>query len=244
MQLGLSSAAAPDATVHELIDMCAARGLHALELRAGDAHGIAPGAASSLELATAVASAAAAGVRLAGIRSEAVDTPEELAHLSRALDAPVTVTSGDLAQRIEGAAAIDDAGGRVLVVVRGNADHWHSDIVAAGFDYAWDIDATCTRGASDAAMLLGSSGPGLRYIRMIGGGPETPMQEGRGIGSLMGTLALAGFTGPVILAPSSTRYHVAWSSWLGRRGGWGCGSKSAAADLVSLPDRTATGSTA
>ena len=28
----------------------------------------------------------------------------------------------------------------------------------------------------------------------------------------------------LILAPSSTRYRVAWETWLGRRGGWGCGS--------------------
>jgi len=244
MQLGLSSAAAPEATVHELIGVCAARGLRTLELRSGDAHGIDPGADSSLEVAGALARATNAGVRIAGIRCEDAVEPVALAHLSRALDAPVTVATGDMMHRIELAAAIDAAGGRALVVVRGNADQWHADIVAAGFDYAWDIDGECTRVASDAAILLGSSDPALRYIRMIGSGPETAMHEGRGIGNLMGTLALAGFAGPVVLAPSSARYRVAWATWLGRRGGWGCGGRSSAADLVSLPVRTATGSTA
>ena len=42
------------------------------------------------------------------------------------------------------------------------------------------------------------------------------MHEGRGVGELMARLALSGFGGMVILAPSSPRFHVAWATWLGR----------------------------
>jgi hypothetical protein len=156
MRLGLSSAAAPDAGLDELLAACTLRGLSTLELRAGDAHGIAVAGDWSAAVSAGLAAAAEARVTIAGYRTIAAEVA-------------------------------------------------------------------------------------LRYIRFIGGGPEAALQEGRGIGTLMGRLALAGYNGAVILAPSATRYRVAWESWLGRRGGWGCGSKSAAAELVHLPVRTATG---
>lgn len=45
MRLALSSAAAPDLALEELLDACVRRGLAALEPEAGHAHGIAPGLA-------------------------------------------------------------------------------------------------------------------------------------------------------------------------------------------------------
>ena len=50
---------------------------------------------------------------------------------------------------------------------------------------------------------------------------------------MMRELALAGYGGSLALAPSDQRYRVVWNAWLGRRGGWGCGSKAGA--HASLP---------
>src|SRR5690606_6031469 len=136
-----------------------------------------------------------------------------------------------------------DAGGRALVLASGQPGDWHAAVHAAGLDYGWEIDSACGDVSAHADLVLKRQEPALRYIRFIGGGPETSMQEGRGIGTLMGRLALAGYDGPLVLAPSATRYRVAWETSLGRRGGWGCGSKAAAPDLVHLPVRTATGGT-
>lgn len=74
----------------------------------------------------------------------------------------------------------------------------------------------------------------LRYIRFRGGGPEAAQQSGLGVGALMARLALARFAGPLVLAPSTPKYRYIWHAWLGRAGGWGCGSKQADASLVSL----------
>lgn len=244
MRLGLSSAAAPDASLDDLAAACAARGLPALELRAGDGHGIDADGDWSRAVAAALASAATAGVTIAGYRTDAATDAEQLARLSQALGAPVIVSCEcSIDQRAERARAIIDAGGRALALATGQPATWHPAAHAAGLDYGWEIDTASGDVSEHAQFVLERQGPALRYIRLIGGGPETSMQEGRGIGTLMGTLALAGYDGPLVLAPSSTRYRVAWETWLGRRGGWGCGSTAAAPDLVRLPVRTETGGT-
>jgi hypothetical protein len=56
------------------------------------------------------------------------------------------------------------------------------------------------------------------------------MQDGRGVGGMMRRLALAGYEGTLVLAPSTTRFRVAWQQWLGRRGG-GSGCRSRNGDL-------------
>jgi hypothetical protein len=121
-----------------------------------------------------------------------------------------------------------------LVCVRGPARAWLDELARAGIAYAWEVDPAVADIAVDVDAVFGRSDADLRYIRLIGGGPEAAMQDGQGIGVLMGRLALAGYDGPVVLTPSSTRYRVAWASWLGRRGGWGCGSKAASDNVVRL----------
>ncbi|HEX2166693.1 MAG TPA: hypothetical protein VHG09_05585, partial [Longimicrobiales bacterium] len=169
---------------------------------------------------------------------------QSLARLSEALGAPIIIADAcDITERIDRSHRIIGAGGHALVLASGDASAWHADLAASGIDCAWQVDADCLDIPAAADLLLRNSRPVLRYIRVIGGGPETAQQEGRGIGALMGRLALAGYDGPVVLAPSSTRYRVAWETWLGRRGGWGCGGRSSAAELVHLPLATATGGT-
>lgn len=224
MRLGLSSAAAPDAGVDVLLAACVRRGLGALELRAGDAHGLDADAAAARgpDLRRR---ALESGVVIAGYRAEADTDARALAHIARALEAPAIIAGDEpLAQRIARAQAVEAEGGAALVAVRGPATEWRDAIVHAAVGCAWELDATATVAHGHLESMLRSAQ--LRSISLLGGGPEAAMHEGRGIGALMGALALGRYDGPLVLAPSAPRYRVAWDTWLGRRGGWGCGSKT------------------
>jgi hypothetical protein len=235
MRLGLSSAAAPDADLFELLLACARRGLAALELRDGDAHGV-TGGPDGLDGAEARRRAREAGVELVGFRSGAAANDERLGPLAAEADTPVLVDGADdVARRIQRATSLRAAGARVCVVVAGNTPaEVIEDMVSAGFPVAWDAHAAAGDLGAAGQRILRAAGDGFRHIRLIGGGPESAMHEGRGVGELMGRLALAGYTGSLVLAPGSSRYRVAWERWLGRRGGWGCGSKTADPTLVSF----------
>jgi hypothetical protein len=239
MRLGLSSAAAPDATLDELLGACGRLGLSALELTAGHAHGLDPGDPSAHSAALAGDArdrAAAAGVAVAAFR---FDDPERdgLADFALALNAPILVPLGAAPVF----AARMPAGVEVVAILPGDRDPLASlDSLDAGssdaplLPLAWDADPGSGFVTTAAAALLDRAGQRLRHIRLLGGGPEAVAQEGRGVGALMARVALSGFTGTVALAPSSDRYRVAWAAWLGRRAGWGCGSKAEDRDLVTL----------
>lgn len=237
MQLGLSSAAAHDANIDALVDACARRGLGALELRAGDMHGVR--ADSTAEHIQAVrARAASAHIDIAGYWMAGAEGDPGLASLGQHLGAPIiSAVDEPLAVRLDRARRIGVLGAHALVGVSGSASAWLSAVVHAGLDFAWEIDLGQYNPAADADAVLDAAGARLRYIRFVGGGPEAALQEGRGIGVLMGRLTLAGYAGPLVLTPSSARYRVAWAAWLGRRGGWGCGSRAEAADTVRLAPR-------
>ena len=66
MRLGLSSEAAPDASVEDLIRYARHRGLAALEFREGDAHGIDAGSSGLAGAAAAAEAVRAAGLTLTG----------------------------------------------------------------------------------------------------------------------------------------------------------------------------------
>ncbi len=233
MRLGLSSAAAPDASLDELLDACGRRGLAALELRSGDAHGVDPlGAGQAGEGGRR---AAAAGVAIVGYRTDGDAADAALAELSRALGAPVLLDGpAGVAGRVERAAEITRLGGSAAVVVGGQAAAEDGALVAArGIEVVWDADPAAGPVGEQVGALLARVGPRLALIRLAGGGPEALGQAGQGIGEMMGRLALSGYGGAVVLAPTSSRYRVAWQTWLGRGGGWGCGSKAVALPLVS-----------
>lgn len=222
MQLGLSSEAAADAPVAELVTACVRRGLSALELVLG--HDIGPD-----EVLAADQAAHDIDVWLSGIVMDGCPDARALAALSRAADAPIIVRGdADLEIRIACAHSIIEEGGTALPLVSGPPDSWLSRITAAGLDFAWQVDDTCSDPAAAAERILQNRM--LAYVRLAGGGPEVSMQDERGIGALMRVLALNGYTGPLVITPSSQRYRVAWAAWLGRRGGWGCGSKAAASE--------------
>ena len=233
MRLGLSSAAAPDADLEELTAACIRRGLAGLELRSGDAHGI-DIERNALQRTAALARAAAAGIAITGYRVHDVGEPVRLARLAKSLDAPLLLDGEEedraVAARIELALRLEDAGAATAVVVRGpGAARQAQVIAAAGISVAWDAEPERVQPAPVAERLLRDCATALRHIRLIGGGPETAAQEGRGVGALMGRLALAAYAGELVLAPGPAGYHIAWQNWLGRRGGQGCGGTSQAA---------------
>jgi hypothetical protein len=235
MRLGLSSAAAPDADLEELTAACIRRGLAGVELRHGDAHGVGI-ERNALDRAAALARAAAAGIAITGYRVDEAGDPLRLARLATSLDTPLLLDGADedraVAARLEAALRLQDRGAAAAVVVRGaGAVRQAQVIAAAGVPVAWDADPGSVPLAPLAERLLGDCAEALRHIRLIGGGPETAVQEGRGVGALMGRLALGGYAGELVLAPSAAGYHIAWQNWLGRRGGWGCGSRADAAPL-------------
>jgi sugar phosphate isomerase/epimerase len=239
MRLSLSSAAAPDASFHELLEVCARRGLTGLELEVGHGHGldVSPGWADRATVARDAA--AATGIRIAGLRLSPADLeadPGDLAALSLSLGAPLLVP----AAAVESAPRGITSGLVRVILPSGPAAIEAFDRLdrgvrpAARLALALDVDPTIGDGATFAAEVLDRSGGRLRHIRLNGSGPEAVMHEGRGIGALLARLALSGFDGTLALAPSSSRYSVIWSAWLGRRGGWGCGSKTADRELVAL----------
>jgi hypothetical protein len=247
MRLALSSAAAPDAPLDDLLAACVRRGLPALELEDGHAHGLGAGRAPHGDAAHARALAASAGVQLAGYRLPAAEDDGSgraaleadmgsLMAFALALGAPLHLPASWLVS-----APRDLQAGRVLAVLPAGEEGLSAlDALDRGgrggarLPVAWDVDPGNADISAVAGELIGRLGQRLRHIRLYGGGPEGSGQEGRGIGPLMARLALAGFTGTIALAPSSPRYHVAWSGWLGRRGGWGCGSAGKDRDLVTL----------
>ncbi|MCC6223631.1 MAG: hypothetical protein IT201_09105 [Thermoleophilia bacterium] len=228
MRLGLSSAAAPDASLEELLDACRRRGLAALELREGDAHGVVPGDVALLRAASE--RAVAAGVGIAGYRTDGAAGDAELAALSRSLGAPVLLAGPAAAAR---AARIAGLGARAAVVL-GDPAGGEGQELPDGVEAAWDADPAAGGLGERAAALLGRLRPRLAIVRLAGGGPEALGQAGQGIGELMGQLALAGYGGAVVLTPTSSRYRVAWQTWLRRGGGWGCGSKATSLPLLTV----------
>lgn len=247
MRIGLSSAAAPDASLEELFDACGRRGLPALELEAGHGHGLDVGDPDAANAVEAAVRAAASGVVLSGyrvghdgvvdpaVRASDVDAMTSFAlRLGAPLIVPVdlalSLTRSRIADGAQLLAALPAGDGAAAGLDRLDA----AGPVGAALSVAWDVDPASGDVSLLAPEIMGRTGRRLRHIRLLGGGPEGSAQEGRGVGSLMARLALAGFGGTVALAPSSDRYRVVWGAWLGRRGGWGCGSVAEERGLVSL----------
>jgi hypothetical protein len=225
MELGLSSAAAPDATVAELVEACARRGLRVLELREEDAHGVRVGA-ERLVLAEAAALAAAGGVRIGALRVglERAGQGADAAAAARALGCVLLAEcTAAFADRLDLGRRWQAAGAPAALVVRGGGAVQEADAaLAAGLAVAWDaVPGEDLAGV--AKPLLERCGERLVQVCVHGAGPEGVMHEGAGIGAVMRELALSGYGGGLVLAPSSPRYRTAWRTWLGRRRGWGCG---------------------
>lgn len=215
MRLGLGSGADAQASVPELAAACARRGLSALEVDAGD------GAAID-SLANVASADLGQGVTLASIVADEAHTALATV-IARRLAVPLVLDRGhDNAAAAAAAGRAASAGVVALPLMQGPASGWLG-LLPASMPFAWQVDESVSDPAGDADRIMRQNGrPGS--IRLVGGGPEAALQHGRGVGATLRVLALAGYDGPLIVTPSSRKYRVAWASWLGRRGGWGCGS--------------------
>ena len=112
---------------------------------------------------------------------------------------------------------------------------WVEAFVAAGGKVAdaVELDPQLHNVADQLRSL--SAGNGLpSHIILRGGGPEAVQFEGRGIGSLMTQLSVAGYRGYLIIAPSGRAMRQLWKTWLFDRRNWGCGSKTSDLSLVEI----------
>lgn len=243
MRLSLSSEAARGATPRELLAACARRGLAALELHLPDL--LLDGGAQAVADATAVGRTARdQGIDICGIYRPRL-TEEEIAAsatTAAAVGAPIVVPIWGFDRTLlPRATEVFAAKGARLLLAHGTdarvveAIRWLVEPVAQGdtVGFAWEIHP----GSDDAARVpdvIEAAGDSLQYVRLHGGGPEAHSQSGMGIGALMARLTLTRYAGPIVLTPSDPRFHYAWSAWLGRAGGWGCGSKQSDSATVVL----------
>jgi sugar phosphate isomerase/epimerase len=237
MRTALSSAAAPRATLDDLLAALTRHGLASVELRMGDGHAL--DVTSSPDALNAAADALrAAQVRVAALLDDHGVPTEFAMRAVRALDTQLVIgTAASLYERLQRADAARAAKVPVAVLVGGRQADADARVVrAAGHRVVWEAHPDDAPLAEVCDRVIAASADALVGVRVCGGGPEGSLHEGRGIGALMARLAVAGFDGALILAPSDRKYHLLWESWLHRHGGWGCGSR--AADPVERVRRT------
>lgn len=235
MRLGLSSASAPRASLEELISACVGRGLSALELRAGDWHGVDIALEPDGAAATAAEHAREAGVAICAYLADAGGNDLRLARLSLALGAPLLVPSGTHA--LERCIALVEVGATAVPLLDGDetADELAA-IDAAGFGIALDIDAGLGDLAGRVTRLQDRFGTRLRHVRLQVGVDRSVLsvvEEGSGIGGLITRLPFEAYDGVLVFAPSTERDHVLQQSWPEQRSGSGRGDAAARPEAVS-----------
>lgn len=249
MRLAVSTAAAPSLPLAELLAGCRGRGVEMVELlldRAAPVDDARECEALAARVREVFAESGVAVVALAPAEGSEIAGALRLA---RALEVPAVVGSG--CASASGGSAFDHsremllrehlAGGGTVLLLHGTdpvaaaAAGAAAERLGAGVGLAWEVDPP-EDDPSLIPVVLEAAGEALRYVRLRGGGPEAAAQTGLGVGTLMGRLALARYSGPLVLTPSTPSYHRAWLTWLTRSGGWGCGSKQSDPDLVRLLD--------
>jgi hypothetical protein len=244
MRLGLSSEAAPDASIGEIAAACVRRGLGAVELVEGHAHGVSV-RSNDAAIAAAARTLGDAGIEDRVFRPAPHASPdwEPLAALAARLGAGVLVPAAWAAEsgRMDAAAAaFGRSGGRLLIAhpsdpAEAAAARMLADRCTPGLaSLAWDADPDGPPLVAYAAAVLDAAGPQLSHIRLRGSGPEAAASEGKGIGALIARLTLRSWDGVLLLAPADPARIPVWRIWLGRGTGWGCGSRTAAEELVRL----------
>ncbi len=235
MRLTLASSAAPDAHLDELVRACRRKGLDGLELVDGDGHGVRLDAEASRTRASA--DARAGGVVLTSFRLADADALPDVPTGSVHGASPpllVPLVAGARLQDLRRAAAAFAGAHRPLVVSSPDAALLAEAATAApSVEVAWDFLPGATD-PGDVDDLLRTVGRRLTHVRLFGGGPESVGQGGTGIGRMVAGLAQRGFPGALVITPSSLHYRIAWSTWLGRRGGWGCSGKATPAEPIAL----------
>jgi hypothetical protein len=249
MRLGISTDAAPGFTLGELARSCGHRGLRALELVEGHAHGIGlhttAGDARSVRRLLADAGVTRVAFRPAAPDGALAPAVAELAgHLGADVVVPADLALAEPQSFLEASRWCARGGGRLVVLHETDAaqvERSRALVSRAPVGTAllgWHADPATACIASHAAAMLYAAGPLLEQVRLRGSGPESPASEGKGIGALMARLALAGYQGSIMLAPTSAETLPVWRIWLGRSSGWGCGSKASGGALFQLESST------
>jgi sugar phosphate isomerase/epimerase len=245
MRLGISTATAPGFTLEELSRSCRHRGLRAIELIEGHAHGLTLGSAAA-EARQARRVLADAGVEQILFRPSAPAGAfsEQAVALAVELEAAVALAAPDAfaeaAPLAHWAARYAEAGSRLLLLHGTDAAEAAACREAARrvpdrtIQLGWTADPHAADLTAGSAAVLEAAGARLAAVRLAGSGPEAAASEGRGVGALMARLALRGYAGIIVLTPTSAARLPVWRVWLGRSSGWGCGSKAADASLVRL----------
>lgn len=231
MKLSLSTAAAPGGEFDTFDEACRARGLEGIELVIG------PGD----DVPTLAARLAAARVRVVALRVETLDgiPLADLARLSGALSLPLSLPLGIVAgiSLTDLARTFTEAGGTLLLGFATDLDQVLAVTTALretnappDVGLAWELRPSSEDlGVSGAVLLTARERLGL--VRLYGGGPEQRDQDGRGVGPLFVDLALSGYGGPIVLAPSRPEELPRWHKWLTSKNVVGCGSARATGEM-------------
>jgi len=222
MQLALSSAAVPDASIETLRRAARRRDLKALELVLGVGHGHGIGTPSTPE----------GKPRMDAVPPQAGAPPvrwllaSERPSVTQVLNWGRQASLRNAGLLLQGA-VLESPMGLPLALVHG------TDLQEAHRAAAWARmhDAkTCwtvrlgQRESDGFAEVLDVTAPTLAHVRLLGAGPEAQSagSDGLGTGAVLKELALQGYSGTVSLAPSANGSMSAWREWLFEERGWGC----------------------
>ncbi len=220
--LALSTEAVPGLSLEALEAACLARGLDGQELV------VLPGE----DPAQLVARARAARARVVALRVSTLEEAAAVADVSRVLGAPVSIAVTALAPALldRVVARFEHAGGRLVIGHGSDLDGALAAIAtvrardSAALGLAWELEPATLR-LEVASAVLFATRELLGVVRLHGGGPEQRHQDGRGVGPLLGDLAVSGYTGPIVLCPSSREPETLalWSRWVDTAASCGCG---------------------
>jgi hypothetical protein len=222
MQLALSSAAVPHASIDTLRSAARRRDLKALELLLGAGHGHGVGMPSKSP---------------SSVNRRAIPTKGESPPVQWLL-ASKRPTITDLLYWGRQAALLD-AGlllqgtvpesplGLPLALVHGT-DLEEAQRAAAwarmhNARTGWTVELG-QRTPEQFADVLEATASTLAHVRLLGAGPEAQSvgPDSLGAGTVLKELALKGYSGTVALAPSANGVTADWHEWLFEERGWGC----------------------
>lgn len=234
MGLSLTAASAPTPGLEALDAACRGRGLDGVELVVSARGDSTPEAM--------VEQAEASGIRVTALRAEQVDA-ELLPRLARAcarLGVPASVPADAMRDtRLLSIAASTFATtnarlhlghGTNLVTVVELASTLRQSELAHALGLCWELRPS-TESLDEAGAVLFAASEHLGIVRLHGGGPEQRAQDGSGVGAVLVDLALAQYTGPIVLCPSSDGELPRWRNWLSSKRPTGCGSRASGGDV-------------
>lgn len=222
MQLALSSAAVPEASIDTLRSAARRRDVKALELvlGAGHGHGIGtpsrPGGRATTD----------------AVPSQAGEPPVQWLLTSAAPSVTDVLYWGRQAALLDAGlllrgAVLESPLGLPLALVH------ETDLQEAQRAAAWArmhdaktcLNVRLGQGEPDQfAEVLDVTAPTLAHVRLLGAGPEEQSagSDRLGTGAVFKELALQGYSGTVALAPSANGSTSEWREWLFEKRGWGC----------------------